>query len=57
MNFHFTYLLKLDLSMVLQNFIVEGDAKICFDAINDGTTVCPWIFSNLIHNITELKLD
>lgn len=41
--------------MVLQNFIVEGDAKICFDAINDGTTVCPWIFSNLIHNITNCR--
>ena len=43
--------------MVLQNFIVEGDENICFDAINDGTMVCPWIVSNLIHNITDPKLD
>ena len=43
--------------MVLQNFIIEGDDNICFDAINDGSMVRPLIVSNLIHNITDPKLD
>ena len=39
-----------------QRIIVEGDAKLCFDAIHDES-FAPWIISTLISNICNVSKD
>ena len=46
--------LQLAASESFMHVIIEGDAKVCFDAIADNSPA-PWTVSSLITNITELS--
>jgi hypothetical protein len=46
--------LQLAASESFMNIVIEGDAKVCFDAIADNSPA-PWTISSLITNIIELS--
>ena len=46
--------LQLAASESFMHIIIEGDAKVCFDAIADNSPA-PWTVSSLINNITKLS--
>jgi hypothetical protein len=46
--------LKLAVEETFLRILVEGDAKICFDAIQ-GESFVPWSISSIVSNINEFR--
>ncbi|XP_075636787.1 uncharacterized protein LOC142609029 [Castanea sativa] len=47
--------LNLAMEEKFQNIVIEGDAKLCFDAINGDVQNCHWNAKTLLANPVELK--
>ena len=49
------WVVKLATSEKFDRIIIEGDAKVCFDAFNGESIANPWVISSVISNILVLS--